>query len=179
MDYTNHSSAMRLVEENTGIVLDLQINAGDKVRVIRKEQEQARQQMERDTVAVNNGRKFVKQFPDHAARLCERLSPNAVWLLNVLIPYVGINSGILRVRNGHFLKRTDILKRCECSMSSSTAERAVRELCQRGVLAKCTVENKRAFIMNPYVVQNGSRANATLLALFKDTEWANGGRNKE
>ena len=59
-------------------------------------------------------------------------------------------------------------------MSERTAERAITELCQRGVLAKCTVENKRAFIMNPSVMQNGSRANATLLALFKDTEWANG-----
>lgn len=174
MDFTNHSSAMRLVEDETGDVLDVVINAGDKVRVIRKEQAEAKRKMEENTVAVNSGRHFVKQFPDQSARLCERLSPNAVWLLNALMPYVGINSGILRVRNGQFLKRIDILKKCVRSMPERTTDRAITELCQRGVLAKCTVENKRAFIMNPYVMQNGSRANATLLALFKDTEWANG-----
>lgn len=173
MDYINSTSAMRLVEDETGAVLDVVINSGDKVRVIRKEQVEARRKMECDTVLVNSGRKFVKQFPDQSARLCERLSPNSVWLINALCPYVGINSGILRFRNGRFLKRSDILEKCSSAMSERTAERAISELCQRGVLAKCTVENKRAFIMNPYVMQNGSRANATLLSLFKDTEWAN------
>ena len=174
MDFTNHSSAMRLVEEETGDVLDVVIGVGDKVRVIRKEQAEAKRKLEENTVAVNSGRHFVKQFPDHSAKLCERLSPNAVWLLNALMPYVGVNRGILRYRNGIFLKRNDIWKKCSHSMSERTAERAITELCQRGILAKCTVENKRAFIMNPYVMQNGSRANATLLALFKDTEWVNG-----
>lgn len=174
MDFTNYSSAMRLVEDDTGNVVDVIINAGDKVRVIRKEQAEAKRKMEQNTVPVNNGRRFIKQFPDHSARLCERLSPNAIWMLNALMPYVGINSGILRFRNGQFLKRVDILEKCSRSMSERTGDRAITELCQCGVLAKCTVENKRAFIMNPYVMQNGSRANATLLALFKDTEWANG-----
>lgn len=177
MDYTNHSSAMWLVEEATGDVVDMVINAGDKVRVIRKEQAEAKRKMEENTVPLNGNRHFVKQFPDQSARLCERLSPNGIWLLYALMPYVGMNSGILRVRNGQFLKRIDILKKCAPSMSERTVDRAVTELCHRGVLAKCTVENKRAFIMNPYVMQNGSRANATLLALFKETEWANGGRN--
>lgn len=174
MDFTNHSSAMRLVEDDTGAVLDVVIQPGDRVRVIPKEQVAAKRRMEEATIPMNGGRRFVKQFPDLSARLCERLSPNAVWLLNKLIPYVGINSGILRFRNGEFLKRIDVWRVCSCSMSDATADRAITELCQRGVLAKCTVENKRAFIVNPYVMQNGSRANVTLLALFKDTEWANG-----
>ncbi len=174
MDITNHSSAMRLVEEETGDILDVVIQAGDKLRITRKEQAEAKRRFEENTVPFNNGRRFIKQFPDLSARLCERLSPNAVWLLHNLSPYVGINSGILRFRNGNFLKRTDITRLCGRSLSDRTADRAITELCQRGVFAKCTVENKRAFIVNPYVMQNGSRANATLLALFKDTEWANG-----
>lgn len=177
MELTNNASSMRLVESETGTVLDVVINAGDKVRVIRKEQADAKRKLEMSTVPLNGDRKFIKQFPDISAKLCERLTPNAMWLLQVLIPYVGINSGILKNRNGTFLKRSDILVKCVRSMSERTADRAVTELCQRGVLAKCTVENKRAFIMNPYVMQNGSRANATLLSLFKDTEWANGRTN--
>ena len=171
MDFTNQSSDMRLVEEATGAVLDVEIHKGDKVRIIRKEQGEAKRRIELETVSVNGGRRFVKQFPDLSSRLCERLSPNAVWVLNKLVPYIGINSGILRYANGCFLKRIDIWRICSCSMSDATADRAITELCHRGVFAKCTVENKRAFIVNPYVMQNGSRANATLLALFKDTEW--------
>ncbi len=178
MDFTNDSSAMRLVEEETGAVMDVEIRKGDKVTVIRKEQIEAKKKFEADTVTVNGGRRFVKQFPDLSARLCERLSPNAVWLLSAVMPYVGINSGILRFRNGNFLKSMDIVKLCARSMSERTAERTISELCRRGVFAKCTVENKRAFIVNPYVMQNGSRTNATLLALFKDTEWFSGRTSK-
>ena len=174
MDFTNETSGMRLVEDATGELLDVEIRKGDKVRIIRREQQEAKKKMEKDTIAVNADRKFVKQFPDLSARLCERLSPNAVWVLTKLVPYIGVNSGILRFHNGEFLKRIDIWRVCSCSMSDATTDRAITELCQRGVFAKCTVENKRAFIVNPYVMQNGSRANATLLALFKDTEWVHG-----
>lgn len=176
MDFLNNgASSVRLIDDGTGELLDIEIRSGDKLRVIRKEQLEAKNRLEADTVPINSGRRFIKQFPDLSARLCERLSPNAIWLLNAVTPYVGINSGILRFRNGNFLKTSDIVRLCERSMSISTVERTISELCRRGVFAKCTVENKRAFIVNPYVMQNGSRANATLLALFKDTEWVNGG----
>lgn len=175
MDYVNNTGSMFLVEAETGDVLVDEIKPGDKVRIIPAVQLTAQKAMKADTVAFNTGRRFVKQFPDLSARLCERLSPNAVWLLNLLVPYVGINSGILRYRNGNVLKRTDIVRLCVAVLAERTADRAVSELCDRGVLAKCTVQGKRAFIMNPYVLHNGSRANATLLGLFKDTEWASFG----
>lgn len=171
MDIVNNASGMVLSDEETGEVLVDSIQPGDKVRIIRKEQIEAKRRLDANTVPCNTGRKFIKQFPDLSGLLCERLSPNAVWLLNLLMPYVGINSGIIRYRNGSFVKRTDIVRLCGAAMAERTADRAVSELCEKGVLAKCTVKNKRAFIMNPYVVQNGSRANATLLGLFKDTEW--------
>lgn len=174
MDIVNNAGNMLLVEEETGSLVDM-IGQGDTVRIIRENQKAAKRRMDAETISFNSGRKFVKQFPDLSARLCERLSPNAVWLLNLLAPYVGMNSGIVRYRNGTFVKRTDIVKWCAATMSERTADRAVTELCERGVLAKCTVRNKKAFIMNPYVMQNGSRANATLLGLFKDTEWVNYG----
>lgn len=171
MDIINSASGMILTDIDSGEVIVDGIQPGDKVRIIRKEQLDAKRRMEAQTVPCNTGRRFVKQFPDLSAKLCERLSPNAVWLLNFLMPYVGINSGIIRYRNGVFVKRMDIVKLCSASLSERTADRAVSELCEKGILAKCTVENKRAFIMNPHVMQNGSRANATLLGLFKDTEW--------
>ena len=176
MDIINNANGMILSDEETGEVLVDGIQPGDKVRIIRKEQLEAKQRLEANTVPCNTGRKFIKQFPDLSARLCERLSPNAMWLLNLLMPYVGMNSGIVRYRNGSFVKRTDIVRLCGAALAERTADRAVSELCEKGVLAKCTVQGKRAFIMNPYVLHNGSRANATLLGLFKDTEWASFGR---
>jgi hypothetical protein len=175
VDIVNNAANMLLVEESTGAVILDGIEPGDKVRVIPAEQIEAKRKMEADTVVCNGGRRFVKTFPDMSAKLCERLSPNAVWMLHALTPYVGINSGIVRYRNGNVLKRSDIVKLCGSVLAERTADRAVSELCERGVLAKCTVQGKRAFIMNPYVMHNGSRANATLLGLFKDTEWTNFG----
>lgn len=175
MDIINDVGGMLLIEQETGAVLVDDIKPGDKVRIIPAVQLTAKRQMESDTVAVNTGRRFIKQFPDLSGRLCERLSPNAVWLLNLLTPYVGINSGLLRYRNGNFMKRTDIVRLCGAVLAERTADRAVTELCEKGVLAKCTVQGKRAFLVNPYVLHNGSRANATLLGLFKDTEWASFG----
>ncbi len=172
MDIINNTGGMALVEKETGAVVVEDIEPGDKVRIIPAVQLNAKKAMETDNVVLNNGRRFVKQFPDLSARLCERLSPNAVWVLQMLIPYVGINSGILRYRNGNVLKRVDIVRLCGVGLAERTADRAVSELCELGVLAKCTVQGKRAFIMNPHVLHNGSRANATLLGLFKDTEWA-------
>ena len=176
MDIENRVAGMLLMEKDTGAVVYDGIEPGDKVRVIPAEQIAAKRKLETETVACNSGRNFVKTFPDMSAKLCERLTPNAVWLLHALTPYVGINSGIVRYRNGNVLKRTDIVRLCGAALAERTADRAVSELCDRGVLAKCTVQGKRAFIMNPYVLHNGSRANATLLGLFKDTEWANFGR---
>lgn len=173
MNYVSETDSLLLVEQGTGTIFGV-ADPGDVVKVISKEQLEARRKMEQHSVPLNTGRKFIKQFPDLSARLCERLSPNAVWLLCTLTPYIGMNSGILRFRNGQFLKRVDIWRICEGSMPERTADRAVTELCVRGVLAKCTVENRRAFLVNPYVMQNGSRANATLLTLFQDTEWAHG-----
>ncbi len=175
MDIINDVGGMLLVERETGTVLVDDIGPGDKVRIIPAVQVTAQKAMQADAVDFNTGRRFVKQFPDLSGRLCERLSPNAVWLLTMLIPYVGINSGLLRYRNGQFVKRTDIVRLCRSALAERTADRAVSELCDKGVLAKCTVQGKRAFLVNPYVLHNGSRANATLLGLFKDTEWASFG----
>lgn len=172
MDIVNNVGGMFLVEKETGTVVVEDIEPGDKVRIIPAVQVTAKKKLESDTVAFNTGRRFVKQFPDLSGKLCEHLTPNAVWLLQLLIPFVGINSGILRHRNGVVLKRTDIVRLCGAALAERTADRAVSELCEKGVLARCTVQGKRAFIMNPYVLHNGSRANATLLGLFKDTEWA-------
>ena len=104
MVIVNHSSAMRLLEEETGEIIGDVIEKGDKLQIIRKATADAAKKL-KESVPCNSGRNFVKQFPDKASLLCRRLTPNEIWLLNALTPYVGINSGILRHRNGAFLTR--------------------------------------------------------------------------
>lgn len=170
MDITNRRSAMKLIEEATGQVLDVDIREGDKVRIIRQETIEAIHAQE--TVPLNKGKRFVKQFPDVAEKICAVLSPNEVWLLNALIPYVGTNSGILRHHNGKFLTRQQIVGLCEGRLSRPTVDRTICDMVSHGVLAKCYVRDVKAYIMNPYICQNGSRANATLLSLFKGGWWS-------
>lgn len=172
MDITNNVSGMLLVERDTGAIVVDGISPGDKVRIIRAEQIWAKQRLERENVSVNEGRKFVKVFPSAAAALCDRLSPNALWVMHRLLPYVRINSGALRHCNGVYLKRKDIVQMCAPVLSERTADRAVSELCDRGVLAKGEVNERRAFFVNPYVVNNGSRAPQEVVNIFANTEWA-------
>lgn len=172
MDFINNQSRMALVDMGTGDIADMEINPGDVVRVIRATSIEARQTMSKEYVNVNTGRKFVKVFPDMAQRLSHRLTPNELWVLNALLPYIGMNSGILKHRNGEMLSRRNIVDICGDSLSPSTVDRSVKRLIEKGVLCRCIVADRNAYIVNPYIYQNGSKANATLLALFKETEWA-------
>ncbi len=173
MDYVNNRSSMVIVETDTGCPLDLDIQPGDKVRVIRAGTLESLREANGNTVPLNTGRKFIKMFPDVSVRLMQRLNPNEFWLLNALLPYVGINSGVLKHRNGTFLSRSHIVNLCGEYLSASTVDRALSGLVRHGVLAKCFVKDHKAYIMNPYIYQNGSKANSTLLALFSKTEWIN------
>lgn len=165
----NNRSDMVILESGTGEYVDT-VHVGDTVNIIRKSQIQSKKTLD-EAVRCNAGRLFVKQFPDSMERLCKRLTPNAIWLLNFLVPYIGINSGIVKFKNGRFVKTKDIINRCAETMKEKTVKRTLSELRSKGVLAKCYVQNKSAFIVNPFVMQNGSLANPTLLSLFKETEW--------
>ena len=173
MDFINNRSSMVIVEADTGCPLDVDIRPGDKVRVIRAGTMNALREADGNTVPLNTGRKFIKMFPDVSARLMQRLNPYEFWLLNALLPYMGINSGVLKHRNGTFLSRSHIVAMCGDYLSASTVDRALNGLVKHGVLAKCYVKDHKAYIMNPYICQNGSKANSTLLTLFSKTEWIN------
>lgn len=171
MDYINNRASMRLFDTESGEVPDIEINPGDKVRIIRASTIEAHIEMSKEYVPLNDGRHFVKIFPDVLVKLCRRVGRDGVLLLNMLLPYVGANSGVLRHRNGTFVTRQFIVEECNDIMSRSSVDRALSLLVRHGVLGKCYVKDKKAYIMNPYIYQNGSKANATLLTLFSRTEW--------
>lgn len=172
MDIVNNAGGMFLVEKNTGAVVVENIEAGDKVRIIPAVQLAAQKEIKADTIPFGNGRRFVKQFPDISKRLCERLTPNALWLFNRLVPYIGMNSGVLRHGNGKPLKRADVVRLCFPTLAERTADRAVTELCENGVIGKAILNGKRVLLINPYVLQNGSYASVSLLKVFEETEWS-------
>ena len=171
VDIVNNASGMVLVEKETGAVVE-NIGVGDKVRIIPAVQLTAQKEMKADTIPFGCGRRFVKLFPDNSKRLCERLSPNALWILQRLVPYVGMNGGVLRHSNGKPLKRADVARLCLPTLAERTADRAVTELCNCGVMGKAFLNGKRVLLINPYVLQNGSNASASLLKVFEETEWA-------
>lgn len=171
MDFVNRCASMRLFDIESGEIPDIEINPGDKVRIIRASTIDAHIEVSKEYVPLNNGRHFVKIFPDVLGKLCRRVGRDGVLLINVLLPYVGTNSGVLRHRNGTFVTRQFIVDECEDIMGRSSVDRALSQLVRHGVLAKCYVKDKKAYIMNPYIYQNGSKANATLLTLFSNTEW--------
>lgn len=171
MDYINRCSGMTLVSDDTGEALEVDISPGDLVRIIRAQSMETAMRISRENVPVNAGRQFVKIFPDVIPRLCRDIGKDGVVLLTLLLPYVGANSGILRHTNGQFVSRQYIVEICGDVLSRAAVDRALGDLVRHGVMAKCWVKDKKAYIVNPYLFQNGSKANQTLLSLFQDSGW--------
>lgn len=172
--YINNRSCVGLVDEDTGEIFQT-VGVGDQIRIIRKSSIESFKRISEETVSVNSGRDFVKQFPDISEKLCKLLIPVELWTLNFLIPYVGINSGILKTVSGEFITREYMLEKCKGVVSRSTIDRSLAGLVGKGVLAKCYIKNKKCYIMNPFVCHRGSKANETLLGLFQHSGW--GGRS--
>ena len=160
-----------LVSDDTGEALEVDISPGDLVRIIRAQSMETAMRISRENVPVNAGRQFVKIFPDVIPRLCRDIGKDGVVLLTLLLPYVGANSGILRHTNGQFVSRQYIVEICGDVLSRAAVDRALGDLVRHGVMAKCWVKDKKAYIVNPYLFQNGSKANQTLLSLFQDSGW--------
>lgn len=169
--FVNNVSPSQLIDTDTGELVTT-VNPGDRVRITRKESIESFVKIQEEYVELNKGRNFVKQFPDISERLCETLNGNELWLFTFLIPFVGTNSGVLKLRNGIAVDRRALVKMCSANMSKSVLYRAVDGLIAKGILALCYVGDERYYVMNPHVCQRGSRANATLLTLFRNTEWA-------
>lgn len=169
--YINNVSESYLVNSDTGSVVTV-IRPQDRVRVIRKESIENFQKLKDESVLINADRQFVKQFPDIAEKLCTELNPNEIWLLTFLIPYIGTNSGILKLPGGKLMGKADVVKLAASSMSKTVVYRTIAGLLDKGVLARCYVQNDMYYIVNPYVCHRGNKANATLLNLFKNTKWA-------
>lgn len=171
--FINNRADTSLIDVDTGEVVTT-IGVGDKVRITRKASIDSFAKFQSETVELNSGRQFVKQFPDISERICSVLNANEVWLFTFLTPYIGTNSGVLKLSNGWTIGKTEIVKLVSHSMSKTTTYRTIDGLLSKGVLARCYVQNEMYYVVNPYVCQRGSKANATLLTLFSKTEWAKG-----
>ena len=170
MGFTNNGSPLYTVDSETGEVTPLVIETGD--RVVRSRSLRCYAEIREEYVALNEGRPFIKLFPDMAAALSERLTASEMQTLFLLLPYVGTNSGILRHPKGKFLTRKRLLADHAGTQGVRTIDRSLQGLAKKGVLAKCCIQEKTAYLINPYLFQRGSKANATLLTLFEKTEWA-------
>ena len=154
-----HGDDLLAVSAETGEFTGIVLRDGDVIT----------RKKENEELYINRGRAFVKMFPDAAEELCRRLSANGLYTCFVLLPYISRDSGILKKKNGAFL---DIKYLCsKTGKSDKTIRRGMSELLKEGVLAKSTIKRRQAYIANPYVFQNGIKANATLLQLFDRSGW--------
>lgn len=172
MSLVNRGSALLTVDSGTGELTPIVINTGD--RIVRRESVASYRELQDKYVPLNSGREFVKLFPDVAAMLFRRLSAVELSVLYLLLPYVGANHGILVHGNGEFVTRKFLVMQYADVVSARTIDRALSGLVAKGVLAKCYIRGKTAYIANPYLFQRGSKANATLLTLFDKAGWARG-----
>lgn len=154
-----HSEPLLTVSSDTGEFTGLVLEEGDVVR--KKDPAEAQ--------VINRGRSFVKLFPDISDELCRRLSGAGLLLCFSILPYIARDSGILKKRNGAFITRKYLCDHVE--KGARTVDRGLSELLREGILAKSTVRGKVAYIANPYVFQNGVKANPTLLSLFERSGW--------
>lgn len=163
-----HSEPLLTVSSETGEVTSLVLTDGD---VVRKKDDIPQAQ------SINRGRNFVKMFPDTADELCKRLSGAGLMMCFSILPYIARDSGILKKRNGAFVTRQYLCERIgdNTDKGTRTIDRGLSELLREGILAKSTVKGRVAYIANPYVFQNGVKANPTLLSLFDKSGWKKGG----
>lgn len=170
MKLHNEGAPLCLVDTDTGESL-LTVDTGDTVTLTRAASKICFKRLREEYVPCNDGRGFVKLFPDIAGQLLHCLSAAELWLLVALLPYIGLNSGILQHPNGRFLTRGNLVEQYADIQSARTIDRALSGLLAKGVLAKCTIRNRSAYLANPYVFQRGQQANATLLSLFDPARW--------
>lgn len=163
-----------VVSTETGAIVG-EVYEGDKLRLVRQNSISSYRDIshvgEGEALRVNRGRRFAKVFSDNIDRLCEVLSPNDLYLLFRLIPYSGVNNGVLRHRNGAGVTRSQIVDMCKGKLSRSSVDRSLSALSKAGILASEKIEKRKAYILNPFVVQNGNLADKGLLRLFGKTEW--------
>lgn len=160
-----------VVDAGTGEVMTGVIEDGDIVTITKAGSRNVFKRLSEESVELNKGRSFVKVFPDTADRLARRLNGAELWMTYAIIPYISVNSGILQHGNKQFLTRAHLLEIYDGVQSRSNIDRAIHGLVAKGILAKCTISGKVAYIANPYIFHRGSRANATLLTLFKGAGW--------
>lgn len=169
MGFVNNGNPLYTIDSDTGEYTGLVIGSGD--RVVRSKSVESFKKLQDDYIPFNDGRDFVKVFPDLAAKLCKRLTPLEMWCVIAIQPYIASNSGILMYRNGKFLSRGYLVDEYKNDQSERNIDRALSGLISKGILAKCKIGGKVAYIANPHVFQRGSKANATLLSLFRYTDW--------
>lgn len=154
----------------TGEVSELTIREGD--RIVRRESVESFRRLSEKYVPLNGRREFVKCFRDIFEPLCKALSPVEMWVAMAVVPLIATNSGILEYRNGKKVTTAGLCEMYWKEMSDRSIYRGIAGLVEKGVLAKCRVGGKALLVANPYIYQRGTQANATLLGLFEDTEWA-------
>lgn len=122
---------------------------------------------EDDYFYFDKKKRFVKLWDSGIASLVNtRLSKGEWAIVLYLAQYVDYQSCI--AKNGdRILTRSDIV--LGCNVSPDAVKKDMKRLRRLGILTEVKIEDRIKIIVNPFVYCRGSKANATLLEIFKDT----------
>lgn len=143
-----------VIDENTGeITQSFDVDGGERIVKVKRFKKRPRVHLNGEFMKL-----FEKSFNDLA-----QLSPNALRVLVVLLPYVGDNNRILtNSKNGKVTIR-EVVKLT--GLSYATSFNALKELNALNILR---VESRKWTYLNPKILYKGYTVNPSVMDLFKE-----------
>lgn len=143
-----------VIDEKTGeITQSFDVDDGERIVKVKRFKKRPRVHLNGEFMKL-----FEKSFNDLA-----QLSPNALRVLVVLLPYVGDNNRILtNSKNGKVTIR-EVVKLT--GLSYATSFNALKELNALNILR---VESRKWTYLNPKILYKGYTVNPSVMDLFKE-----------
>ncbi|GEM_PF-2689621 len=91
-------------------------------------------------------------------------------VLLLMMSGVGYKTGYISMGNNHSMTPEWISKKL--GIDKRTADRVLKKLIDKGIIAIVVTEKKKSYFMNPYIQYKGRWISKDLYNMFKDTKWA-------
>lgn len=174
MENTQYAVSV-IVDCETGEVRK-EIYEGDRVRVIRSSQieyTKTHSKEIQDDKVYNFGQdKNFSMLSEFSAKQLadEKLTGSEYRIILLMISMTNYKSGFIALGNNHPVTDEWI---SEClRLNIKTTERAIKNLIDRGIIAKTVTNFKVKYFFNPFIQYRGRWINKTLYEMFRNTKWA-------
>jgi len=154
---------LKVIDCQTGEVVD-EINRGD--RILRKRSTEYLTQ----TVEIRENEPYVKVFTKTIFKVAARLDGTTNQLINMLIPFISYETGVLQHSNGKPLNKQAIIDMTP--LNEKTVEKCLNKLISFKILGKHKTGRRVCYTANPFIFMKGRRVSKTLYKFFESSDWA-------